>query len=37
MRYSNGDIYEGTWKNDLQHGSGILKHRNGEIEKGEWV
>jgi hypothetical protein len=27
MIYSNGDIYEGQWKNDLKHGYGILERK----------
>ncbi len=35
--YSNGDIYEGEWKNCLPEGYGIYHyHVNGDRYEGEW-
>ena len=28
---ANGDIYDGYWKNDMRHGTGIKKYCNKEI------
>lgn len=36
MIYSNGDIYEGSWLNDLKHGYGILEKKNGDKYYGHW-
>src|SRR5690606_13006668 len=34
--YSNGDIYEGEFKNNLIHGRGIFKWDNGDIYEGDF-
>lgn len=36
MIYSNGDIYEGFWKEDIRSGSGTLKTKQNIIS-GSWV
>ena len=36
MKYNNGDIYNGTWKNN-QKCKGIMKYKNGNIYEGEWL
>ena len=36
MFYTNGDKYEGYWKNDLKNGEGILTYSTGNIQKGFW-
>lgn len=36
MIYSNGDIYEGAWQNDLKHGYGILEKKIGDKYYGYW-
>ena len=36
MYYSNGDVYEGNWKNNLKQGYGIMKYSNGNIYEGDW-
>ena len=36
MIYSNGDIYEGLWVNDLKHGYGILEKKTGDKYYGHW-
>jgi flagellar motor protein MotB len=39
MKYSNGDIYEGEWKDDRWHGEGMLQQKGmtyrGEFRKGQ--
>ena len=35
--YCNGNIYIGTWKNDMRHGHGVLKFANtGDVYEGLW-
>jgi hypothetical protein len=36
MIYANGDIYEGSWQNDLKHGYGILEKKNDDKYYGYW-
>lgn len=36
MNYSNGDVYDGEWKNNLRHGVGICYYANGDIYEGKW-
>lgn len=36
MWYSNGNIYVGSWENDLKHGQGKMTYASGEIYEGEW-
>jgi len=35
MRYKNGVVFEGEWKNDRQHGRGIFSEKNLTFE-GRW-
>lgn len=36
--YTNGNKYEGGWKNDLKHGHGVYYNFvNGEKYEGQWV
>jgi hypothetical protein len=35
--YSNGNIYEGDWKDDLKSGRGKMNYSNGEVYEGMWV
>ena len=30
MKYANGDIYNGDWKNDEKNGKGEMKYANGD-------
>ena len=32
----DGRIYEGEWKNNVQHGQGKYKNKNGEWKEGAW-
>ena len=34
--HSNGNMYEGQWKNDLAHGYGKYLSLNGANYQGEW-
>jgi len=34
--WPDGRMYIGEWKNDLQHGQGILTHPTGEKYVGQW-
>ena len=34
--YSNGDVYEGDWKNNMQHGRGKYYFTDGFTYEGEW-
>jgi hypothetical protein len=36
VNYSNGDVYEGEFKNGLRHGRGILKCVDGLEFDGYW-
>lgn len=36
MIYANGDIYEGSWLNDLKQGYGIIEKKNGDKYYGNW-
>ena len=36
MRYSNGDLYEGTWLNGQQEGRGMFTYADGRIYDGIW-
>ena len=36
-QYDDGGIYEGTFKNGLQHGKGTYSLPNGYKYTGEWV
>ena len=37
MKYHNGNIYEGYWKNDYRDGSGKMESSNGEVYDGEVI
>ncbi len=37
MQKSNGDYYEGTFKNGLKHGFGWEKFANGDFYKGQYI
>ncbi len=31
LKYVNGDVYEGEFKNDLRHGRGLHKYHTGHV------
>ena len=37
MKYHNGNIYEGCWKNDYRDGSGKMESSNGEVYDGKVI
>jgi hypothetical protein len=37
MTYSNGDKYNGNWRNDKREGLGDMTYTNGDKYNGEWV
>jgi hypothetical protein len=37
MRYYNGDVYEGEWRDNCRHGKGKLRKLDGEVYDGDWV
>ena len=34
--YSNGDVYEGTFKAGKRQGAGLMKYASGQEAQGEW-
>ena len=34
---SNGDVYEGGFKNDHRHGTGMMKFADGRVFEGEYI
>ena len=34
--YSNGDMYNGDWKNGVKEGKGTYKYHNGDKYIGDW-
>jgi hypothetical protein len=36
FKYSNGDIYEGYFKNGVREGKGEYRYRDGSVYRGEW-
>ncbi|KAG5476443.1 hypothetical protein LSCM1_04148 [Leishmania martiniquensis] len=37
MRYYNGDVYEGEWRDNCRHGRGKLRKMDGEVYDGDWA
>ena len=37
MYYTNGDRFEGVWKNNRKEGEGILFHENGNKETENYL
>ena len=37
MKYQNGNIYKGCWKNDYRDGNGKMESSNGEVYDGEVI
>lgn len=36
MKYPDGKIYEGGWKNGKFHGEGVYTNTEGVQKRGEW-
>jgi hypothetical protein len=34
MKFANGNIYEGSWKEDKREGYGKMEYINGDIYEG---
>ena len=34
--HSDGDVYEGFWKDDKAHGYGVYNHLDGARYEGNW-
>jgi hypothetical protein len=34
MKFVNGDIYEGSWLNDVFNGFGVYRYRNDNVYEG---
>lgn len=37
VKFKNGDVYDGEWKNKAPNGMGVMIYANGEIYSGYWV
>ena len=37
MRYEDGTIYFGEFKNDMRHGKGSLRFPNKDRYEGNWI
>jgi len=37
FKYTNGDVYEGEFRNDLKEGVGRLRYHSGAVFEGEYV
>lgn len=35
--YSNGDRYDGEWKDNRHHGKGVMQYDNGDRYTGDWA
>ncbi len=36
MRWSDGASYEGQWLDNHASGTGIFKHKSGDVYEGDW-
>ena len=36
VKFKNGDVYDGEWKNKAPNGIGLMMYANGEIYSGAW-
>lgn len=36
MSFSNGDMYEGEWKNGKKHGKGVYHFNNQSVYEGDF-
>ena len=37
MKYFDGTIYDGEWRDDKRNGKGIMKDSEGKKYSGEWI
>jgi hypothetical protein len=37
IKHTNGDIYQGEWKNGMPHGQGVYVDTQGSVYKGQWA
>lgn len=37
IKHTNGDIYQGEWKNGMPHGEGVYVDTQGSVYKGQWA
>lgn len=37
MRYVNGSVYTGQWKDGQMHGNGIIRWDDGSVYSGQWL
>ena len=37
MVFSDGDVYDGEWKDGMRHGKGRMTYSDGDIYDGEWM
>ena len=36
MKMENGDLYKGSFKNDMRNGNGVCKFKGGALYKGDF-
>ena len=36
LKFNNGDIYDGDWRDDEKNGKGIYQFSNGDSYEGDW-
>ena len=36
MRYANGSVFEGQWRDGVREGYGRLIHVTGDMYEGDW-
>lgn len=37
IKNASGESYEGQWQNDIRHGTGKYKYKNGDYSKGQYI
>ena len=37
VKWRNGNVYEGNFKNNKKHGYGVFKFSNGDVYEGNWI
>ena len=36
MKWPDGRVYTGQWKDDMAHGKGKMVYKDGSVYDGEW-